>query len=272
MRRLSPTPLVFPDFRGATRALILANLASYIALFFARTMYGMKGWEFTLRMALQPVAVVHGSLWQPFTYSFVHFSITTTLFELLSLWFLLGFLERLHPPGWVFGVYVASVLGAAATAVAILGLSHLSGGGPNLPPPLYGCFGGMFGLLAIIGTLHGDTEFLLFFTIGIKARYLAVIYALVTVALLFGQQQMYAFSMLGGAFTALLYVWMAPQRGFAYWLGEGWYGMANGYYRWKRRRAGRKFEVYMRSQGKTIHVDGYGKRIDDDPKDRKHWN
>jgi membrane associated rhomboid family serine protease len=271
MKRLSPSPLAFPDFRGVTRILILANLATYFALLLSRFFYGTAAWDFTLKLSLQPYLVAHGSLWQPFTYSLVHFNVGTTLFELLSMWFLLGFLENLHPSGWVFGVYASSVLGAAASAVAIFGLGHMGTTGIALPPPLYGCFGGLFGLLAIIGTLHGETEFLFFFTINLKAKYMAAIYGLVTLALLFGQQQVYAFSMLGGAFTAMLYVWMAPQRGFAYWMSEGWYGLANGYYRWKRRRAGRKFEVYMRSQGKTIHLDGNGKRIDDE-RNPKHWN
>jgi len=35
-------------------------------------------------------------VWQPFTYSFIHVGIVGTLFELLSLWFLAGFLEQLH--------------------------------------------------------------------------------------------------------------------------------------------------------------------------------
>ena len=272
MRKAPPIPVAFPDFRGVTRILILANLVSFFALLIARAFYGIPALRLTLRLALQPMDVAHGALWQPFTYSLVHFSWSGTLFELLSLWFLLGFLERLHPPGWVFGLYASSVVGAGATAVAILGMSHLSATGIALPPPLYGCFGGLFGLLAIIGTLHGEAEFLLFFTFSLKARYMAAIFALVTLALLFGQQQVYAFSMLGGAFTGMLYVWMAPQRGFAYWLSESWYGMANSYHRWKRRRAGRKFEVYMRSQGKTLHVDGYGKPLNDDTNDPKRWN
>jgi hypothetical protein len=38
------------------------------------------------------------------------------------------------------------------------------------------------------------------------------------------------------------------------------------------RRAARKFEVYMRKQGRTVHFDGRGKQIDDDRDDKKRWN
>jgi membrane associated rhomboid family serine protease len=271
MRKLPPVPLAFPGFRGVTRVLILLNLISYAMLLVVRTVYGEAGWQLAKKLALQPTALASGYLWQPFTYSLVHLSLSTTLFELLSLWFLLGFLENLHPSGWVFGLYGASVLGAAATAIGIFGLTHLAGGGDAAL--LSGCFGGIFGLLAIIGTLHGETEFLLFFTIAIKARYLAAIYALVALAMLFSQEQVYALAQLGGAVAGLLYVWMAPQRGFTFWASESWFSLVNGFYRWKRRRAGRKFEVYMRSQGKTVHVDGYGRPIkDDNPTDKSRWN
>jgi hypothetical protein len=76
---------------------------------------------------------------------------------------------------------------------------------------------------------------------------------------------------LGGALTGLVYLQLAPRRGFHFTLSERWYALRNGYYHWKRRRAARKFEVYIRSQGRTIHLDGRGKQIDD-PKDKKRWN
>ena len=116
--------------------------------------------------------------------------------------------------------------------------------------PLSGCIGGIFGLLVAIGLLYGERNSCCFFTIGIKARYLAAIYALIAIAMLFGEQRMYAFAQLGGALGGLLYIRLAPRRGFDSGLSESWYGLRNRYYRWKRRRASRKFEVYMRSQGR----------------------
>jgi hypothetical protein len=141
-----------------------------------------------------------------------------------------------------------------------------------LEVPLYGCFGGIFGMLVAIGFLYGDMEFLLFFTIGIKARYMAALYGLISIAMLFGQQRMYAFAQLGGALAGLLFIRMAPRRGVTFAFSERWYGLRNRYYRWKRRRAARKFEVYMRSQGRTVRYDGKGRQIDDDPDDKKRWN
>jgi hypothetical protein len=72
--------------------------------------------------------------------------------------------------------------------------------------------------------------------------------------------------------AGLLFLQLAPRRGVHFAFSERWYWLRNNYYRWKRRRAARKFEVYMRSQGRTIHMDGNGKQIDDDQNDKKRWN
>ena len=177
------------------------------------------------------------SLIHIFTYSLIHTSLLGTLFELLSLWFLAGFLESMHGDAWIMGLYAASVLGTALAAVALFAggsFAHMD----MAPALLTGCFGGIFGLLVALGTLHGDIEFMLFpLPIGIKVRYLAVIYALVSLAMLFGAMRMYAFAELGGALAGLLFIRLSPRRGFSFAFSETWYGLRNRYYRWKRRKA-----------------------------------
>jgi membrane associated rhomboid family serine protease len=271
MPRIGSTPFAFPEFHGATRRLVLVNLAT----FFVLAITGLASsevyrWLFVHSIFL-PQAFLHGWIWQPLTYSFVHPSLIGTLFELLSLWFLAGFLEAYHSDTWVMGLYGFSVLGTAIAALAIYAVSAPMNYA-LLQTPLYGCFGGIFGLLVAIGILYGDVQFLLFFTIGIKARYMVAIYALIAIAMMFGEQRMYAFSQLGGALAGLLYVRMAPRRGVSFMLSESWYGMRNRYYRWKRRRAARKFEVYMKSQGRTVRFDGSGRQIEEDQDDKQRWN
>jgi membrane associated rhomboid family serine protease len=271
MARMRSSPFSFPEFRGVTRRLVLVNLFAFFGLLLAQLAFPVGASQFTGLIAFSPSAFLHGWLWQPLTYSFVHFGILGTALELLSLWFLAGFLESLHSSSWLTGLYVASVLGTAVAATAIYAASGTLG--YSLPEiPLYGCFGGIFGLLVAIGVLYGDMEFLLFFTIGIKARYMAAIYALISIAMLFGQMRMYAFAELGGALAGMLFIQFAPRRGITFVFSEKWYGLRNRYYRWKRRRAARKFEVYMRSQGRTVRFDGNGNQIREDPDDKKRWN
>jgi membrane associated rhomboid family serine protease len=271
MPRLGASSFSFPEFRGATRRLVLVNLATFFALLVAGVVAPAVTGDLAEALKFRPDLFLHGYLWQPFTYSFIHLGIIGPLFELVSLWFMAGFLEQLHTPSWVTGLYAASVMGTAAAALAIYAVSSTLGLA-LLPIPLYGCFGGVFGLLIAIGALYGDTEFLLFFTIGIKARYMAVLYGLISIAMLFGQQRMYAFAQLGGALAGLLFIRLAPRRGFTFVFSERMYGLRNRYYRWKRRRAARKFEVYMRSQGRTVRFDGQGRQLDEDPDDKKRWN
>jgi membrane associated rhomboid family serine protease len=271
MPRLGSSPFSFPDFRGATRLLVLVNLGAFFALLLAELVFPRTADGLIGVLSFQPDQFLHGALWQPFTYSLIHLSLFGTLFELLSLWFLAGFLENLHPSSWIIGLFAASVLGTAAAAIAIYAVSGTLGLS-LLDIPLYGCFGGIFGMLVAIGTLYGDIEFLLFFTIGIKARYLAALYGLISIAMLFSQQRMYAFAQLGGALAGLLFIRLSPRRGVTFAFSERWYGLRNRYYRWKRRRAARKFEVYMRSQGRTVRFDGQGRQLDEDPDDKKRWN
>jgi len=271
MPRIGSSPFAFPDFKGATRRLILINLATYFILLVASFVSSSSAAQIAGLLAFDPSAFLHGYLWQPLTYSFVHPTPLRTLLELLSLWFVAGFLEGFHNATWVTGLYAVSVLGTAAAGLAIFAASGTLG--YSLPLiPLYGCFGGIFGLLAAIGLLYGDVQFLMFFVIGIKARYMVIVYALIAIAMLFSTQRMYAFAQLGGALAGLLYARAAPRRGMSFALSERWYSLRNRYYRWKRRRAARKFEVYMRSQGRTVKFDGQGRLIDEDPDDKKRWN
>jgi membrane associated rhomboid family serine protease len=273
MRRIGSSPFAFPDFSGATRRLILANLGAYFGLLIAQLAIRGQVGELVIGLSFVPGAFLHGSFWQPLTYSFIHPGLLGTLLELLSLWFLAGFLETQgHTAAWLTGLYGISVLGTAAAAVVIYVVSGTLG--YALPQfALSGCFGGIFGLLVAIGVLYGDVQFMMFpLPMGIKARYLAVIYALISIAMLFGAQRMYAFAELGGALAGLLWIRLAPRRGVSFVLSESWYGMRNRYYRWKRRRAARKFEVYMKRQGRTVRFDGQGRLIDEDQDDKKRWN
>jgi membrane associated rhomboid family serine protease len=274
MPRVGSVQFAFPEFSGATRKLILWNLGAFFVLLLATAARLDLVLKIFGHMALRPELVMAGEIWQPLTYSLVHPTLMGTFWELLSLWFLAGFLEPMHGSRWLNGLYAASVLGAAIMAVLIYVIGFYSGH-PQPLVSIYGCLGGILGLLTAIGLLHGEVQFQLLFVIGIKAKYLAIIYVLIAVALTFGEQRAYAFAQLGGALAALLYVRYSPRRGFGFAISEWTYGLRNKYYRWKRRRAASKFQVYMKKQGRTVRFDGQGRLIDEDRDehdDRKRWN
>jgi len=272
MPRIGATQLSFPSFRGATRLLVLVNLATFFILIILQSAsFDLYQW-LVGHGALWPQAFLHGWIWQPLTYSFVQLGISSTLFALLSIWFLAGFLENLHPSDWVLGLYATSVIFTAIAGILICaGALVLGRSVPNAP--LFGSFGGVFGMLVVIGVLYGDTEFMLFpLPISIKARYIAIIYGLVAIAYFFTGSWIYAFAQLGGALGGWLFTRMKSRRGVSFAMSERWYGLRNAFYRWKRRRAAKKFEVYMKSQGRTVRFDGNGRQIEEDPDDKKRWN
>lgn len=261
--------LNFPDFRGFTRGLILWNIGTYFLLVLLQVVSAPLANGMMHLGALIPPFVLHGFIWQLVTYCFIHVGILGTALELLSLWFLGSFLEAIHGPRWLAELYFTSVIGAGLTAV---GLSLALGGGSFA---ITGAFGGIFGLLVAFGVLYGDMEFMLFpLPMTMKAKYLVLVYMLIAVAMVFSSSRVYALAQLGGALAGYLYIKAAPRRGYALATSEKYFGIRNNYYRWKRRRAAKKFEVYMRKQNRDVHFDKDGRYTgsEKDPNDRRWMN
>jgi hypothetical protein len=141
-----------------------------------------------------------------------------------------------------------------------------------------GAWAGIFGLLIAIAMRFGEQEFLLFFVVRMRAKYMVAIYILIAVAVLLMNSNAFgALLQLSGALCGWLYVDYAPGRGLAFGFTEQYYSMRNAYYRSKRRRAARKFEVYMGKQGREVHFDKDGRYVDPDdekknPNDKRWMN
>jgi membrane associated rhomboid family serine protease len=274
----STLQIALPEFNGLTRRLVLCNLATYFAILIL-TLSRVVSLDFVLaHFGFTPARFLSWEIWQPLTASFVQVGMLSTLFGLLMLWFLGSLLEDWHGASWFGWLYAVSVLGGMLTATAIFSGMRLMAPAHEAPNPLlYGAGNGLFGLLIAIGVLHGDVEFRLFFLVLIKARYVAAIAALIALASAFGEAPIYAISQLGAGLAAFIYLRRAPRRGFAlgFALSERFYGLRNKYFRWKRRRAASKFQVYMKKQGRIVRFDGQGRLLDEDDvkhDDSKRWN
>jgi membrane associated rhomboid family serine protease len=261
--------LNFPDFRGFTRGLILWNVGAYFLMLSLGLVAAPFAGEILRITALIPFLFLHGYLWQLVTYCFIHQGILGTALEMLSLWFLGSFLESHHGPRWLAELYFTSVIGAGLAAVGLSVVMHVD----NVA--IAGSFGGIFGLLVAFGVLYGDMEFMLFpLPMTMKAKYLVMVYMLIAVAMVFSASRVYALAQLGGALAGFLYIKAAPRRGYALATSERYFGLRNNYYRWKRRRAAKKFEVYMRKQNRDVHFDKDGRYTgsEKDPNDRRWMN
>jgi membrane associated rhomboid family serine protease len=275
MRRSGPISLSLPPFTGATRRIILANVGAFFA--FAVLAWVSPSVEGLLlrHLILEPLAVARGEVWQLFTYAFVQEGILAILFGMLTLWFTGSLLEGAYGSRWLAELYVTSVVGGAAIATAVSFTRVL-----RLRPDVgaVGAWGGIFGLLVAIAMVFGEQEFLLWFVLRIKAKYMVAIYILIAVAVLLKQADNFgALLQLSGALCGFLYVKFAPRRGIAFGFSEQFFGLRNQYYRWKRRRAARKFEVYMKKQNREVHFDKDGRYVDPDelrknPNDKRWMN
>jgi membrane associated rhomboid family serine protease len=211
--------------------------------------------------ALIPVDVVHGRVWQLFTYSFLHAGFSHVFFNMLTLWFIGAYLEGDWGPRRFIECYVFCVVGAALVTTAI-SYTHFLGMDPGTET--MGASGGIFGLLMAFGILYADQEMFLFpLPFRIKAKYLVGVWVVVAIIAVFEPSQggVAVFAHLGGLFFGFLWVKFMPSRGVGYVASEQYFGVRNSYYRWKRKRASRKFEVYMRDHDRKVTFDEHGNYI-----------
>src|SRR6202047_1869712 len=270
MPRSGPISLSLPAFSGVTRKLILANVAAFFALLLLHWLTPHMAEILLSHLMLEPRAVAHGEIWQLFTYAFIEQGILAILFGMLTLWFTGSLLEPSFGSRWLAELYFSSVIGGAIIASAI-SFTHIFGLRPEVATA--GCWSGIFGLLIAIAMIFGDQEFLLWFLVRIKAKYMVAIYILIAVALLLKQSDAFnALLQLSGALCGFLYVKFAPRRGLAFGFSERYFGVRNGYYRWKRRRAARKVAGYMRKQNREVHFDKDGRYVDPDEAKRRDPN
>lgn len=265
MRRTSnynTLSLAFPPFPPIIKLLIGANVAIYLLslvgqLSIADFMVTRDYW-----FGLVPVLVAHGRVWQLVTYSFLHTGLWHVLFNMLMLW-MFGAEFELNWGGRRFlEFYFFCVIGAALVTIAFAYFELL------LSPRTVtvGASGGIFGILLAFGMVYGDREIFMFpLPFRIKAKYMVGILIFIEVALVLqGPSGVANIAHLGGALFGFLYVKFMPRSGVVDGASERYFGVRNAYYRWKRRRAARKFEVYMRKHDRKEYFDEYGNFRDPD--------
>ncbi len=262
MRSSETTTLSLPPFAGVTRGLILLNVGVFFAMALLSWVSPPVLGAIVGHLILVPMALLRGEIWQLATYSVIEQGILGILFGMMTLWFTGSLLEGSYGGRWVAELYGVSVVAGALVASAV-SFTRVFGLHPKAAG--VGPWAGIFGLLIAIAMLFGDQEFLLWFVLRIKAKYMVAIYILIAVAVLLKQADGFnALLQLSGALCGFLYVRFAPRRGLAFGLSDRWFGVRNDYYRWKRRRAARKFEVYMRKQNREVHFDKDGRYVDPD--------
>lgn len=265
MNRGNTISLSLPPFTRWVKRLILCYAAIYLVMAITEVAAPVAHDWVSVYLGLIPKLVVHGMIWQLITYSFLHFQLLHLLFNALSLWMFGSQLESDWGSKRFLEYYFFCTIAAALTTVA-MSYTHILGLSPVTTT--IGASGGIYGLLVAFGVLYGESEIMMFpLPFRIKAKYF--VWGIVFLTLVGAIQErggVANFAHLGGLLFGYLYLKFLPRKGLMLSASESYFGYRNDYYRWKRRRAAKKFEVYMRQHDRDVHFDEHGNYIppDDD--------
>jgi membrane associated rhomboid family serine protease len=257
-----PMTLSLPPFTRAVTWLIGINTGVFVLMaLLGRTSVYVYTYGYG---RLVPADVVqHGYIWQLVTYSFLHASIGHWFWNMVGLWMFGSAFENAWGTRRFIELYFIGVMGAAITTIA-LSFGHILG---NPEQATVGASGGIFAILIAFGILFAESEIMMIpFPVRIKAKYFVGILIVVTLVLaISGGGNVAYVAHLGGLLFGWLYVRRGPKAALVNAnFSERYYGMRNSYYRWRRRRAAKKFEVYMRQHDRDVHFDEHGNYIPPD--------
>ncbi len=222
--------------------LLIANIGIFVLYFFAaRTSWNAL---FTPLKLIPRYVVELFAIWQPFTYQFLHsagdpFHI---LFNMLTLWMIGVTLEQTWGTRQFLKYYFLCGVGAG---VCVILAAYLVG---NPADETIGASGAIYGLLLAFGVLFPDATILLFI-FPIKAKYAVMI--LGAIAFLMsaggGGGSVSHVAHLGGLVIGYVYLRGTKLRNRVHVDPVG--SFRERFQLWRRERAKRKFQVYMRKHG-----------------------
>ncbi len=269
-RSNSPIMLALPPFRGVTRRIILIALCTFFGFAILGLYSGDLAGTTANLLLLRPLLALHRQIWEFVTYPFLGLGLLSVLFALLSFWFFGSALEDERGPRWLSEYFLVTTIvgGLVASLLSLATRGHLEGLEPDSSVAA-GMWPAVLALVVAYAVLHAEQELTFNFLFKIKAKYLAAIYVLFYLATaLVGTARFGALVGVCNAGVGYAFLRWAPRRGLRVAMSERWFAVKNSYYRAKRRRAAKKFTVYMRKQGKDVSLDADGRYVDPEGKKR----
>ena len=256
----------FPPFRGAVRQIILGSLAIYVVILLLMAFAQPVGLAVLDRGVLDPAHIRQGWLWQFVTYAFMYVDPLQFAMSLLGIYFLGGAVEERIGPGRFYGLFFGSLVLAAIAGFA-LSLTHVIAQGAAM-----GSGAAANGILMVFYLFNRGAPIMLFpIPIQIPVKWIVLFTAAIEVAyLLLSHFALFYFILLLGLGAGYVWYSLFLTRKTSLGLSEKYFSVRNQYYRWKRRRAARKFEVYMRDHDRTVQFDEHGNYIPPDDSGKKN--
>jgi membrane associated rhomboid family serine protease len=269
MPRNTSATLGFPRFHGAVRDLVIINTAVFVVLLLLSAFAVHQAQWIAGHGFLLPEAIKHGWIWQFLTYGFLHFEPLNFLFSMLGIYFIGSAVEAQTGPKRFIELYLFSLVGAGLCGF-LLSLTGVIGQGPAM-----GSGPAANALLMVFYLLYRDARVMpMFIPIPIPIKYIVIFTAAVEGAylLLTHFSMFFMVQLLGMTSGYLWYSYMWRRINVFAYFGNQAASFKNSYYRWKRRRAGKKFQVYMKkhNQDAKDYFDEYGNFRPPDDKDKKN--
>lgn len=254
-----------PPFRGAVRQIILASVAVYVVILLLVSFDEPVGRTVLSLGILDPARIHAGWVWQFVTYAFMYVDPLDFVLSLVGIYFLGTAVEERLGFGRFYGLFFGSIV-LSGVAGFLLSLTHVIAQGTAM-----GSGAAANAILMVFYLFNRGAPIMLFpIPIQIPVKWIVVGIAAIEVAylLLSHFALFYCVSLLGLGAGYIWYAMVLTRRSTSLGIGERYYEMRNSYYRWKRRRAARKFEVYMKKHDRQVHFDEHGNYIppDDDGK------
>jgi|SRR5437868_877428 len=266
MARNTSFTMGFPPFRGAVREIILASTVIYIFILLTWTLAHPISQAVLDHGILDPGQVRGGAIWQFVTYPFMYLDPIQFLLSLLGIYFLGGAVEQRIGHASFYGLFFGSAV------LAGLGGFALSFAGPLARGSAMGSGAAANAILMVFYLFNRGAPIMLFpLPIQIPVKWIVLFGAAIETAylLLSGFALFYWVLLLG---LGAGYVWytLFLTRGSTVRISEKYFSIRNSYYRWRRRRAARKFEVYMRDHDRTVSFDEHGNYVPPEDSGKKN--
>ena len=253
-----------PPFRGAVRQIIIASAAIYVVILLLMSFAQGTGQTVLALGVLDPKHIREGWLWQFVTYAFMYVDPLDFVFSLVGIYFLGSSVEQSLGSARFYYLFFGSII-LSAIAGFFLSLTHVVAQGPAL-----GSGAAANAILMVFYLLNRDAPIMLFpIPIQIPVKWIVLgVAAIETAYLLLSHFALFYFILLLGLGAGYVLYLALVRRGISLRIRERFYGLRNSYYRWKRRRAAKKFEVYMSKHDRKVQFDEHGNYIppDDDPR------
>lgn len=261
-----------PPFRGAVRQIILASGSIYVTTLLLLSFAPARGAALVGLATLNPIAIHHGWLWQFVTYAFIYVDPINFLLSLMGIYFLGWSVEERIGAARFYALFFGSTIlsGAAGFALSLLGpVLHSTSFAQGAA---FGCGAAANAILMVFYLFNRSAPIMLFpVPIQIPVKWIVMgIAGIETAYLLLHGFDLADFVVLLGLGAGFVWYSLFLTRKSTLGLSEKYFSLRNSYYRWKRRRAARKFEVYMRGQNRTVTFDENGNFIPPEDSDKKN--